>query len=331
VYRLRARRQSTSGGGGGGGFAITNVSGTLSHGQAVTLTGAQFGTKSTAAPQRFDNFEDGTLNGNVADSANWGEFTNNPAGQPIYSNGQLRTNSTRSARARFNGDGASGTSSFTFGLSPRSNTLYFDYWQYMDGTTPNNQKTWRMFGSGGLFPETTWNIGGGSDRRLTTEGNSVLYENEDTGEGVFAGAWRHYQFWMVNSSANTFDGRCWMVRDCVAYIDKTDWKWRGTETDTDSGFWGIYTGYYCQIPAGQAAASCYFDDVYIDSYVQRVELGDNATYGSCTHREIQPPTAWADGEITVTLNTGTFSAGTAYLFVVDDTNTATAGFAVTLV
>lgn len=329
MYRLRYRRHSNVAAGGGGEFAITGTSGTLSHGSSVVLSGAQFGTKSTAAPQRYDDFEDGALSDPISGSVNWGEFTNNPGGEPIYSNGQLRTNSTRSARCNFANNG-SGTSSFTFGMSPRSATMYLDYWQFCSADIADNQKTWRMFGSEGLFPETTWNIGGGTQRRLTTEGDGTIHQQEDTGEVDFAGAWRHYQFWFVNSSANTADGRLWMARDGVVYTDSTTWKWRGNESGADT-FWGIYVGYYAQVPTG-SDMFVYFDDVYIDSFVQRVELGDSAVYANCTHREIQSPTAWADGEITVTLNTGSFaSAAECFLFVVDDANTATAGYAVTLV
>jgi hypothetical protein len=67
----------------------------------------------------------------------------------------------------------------------------------------------------------------------------------------------------------------------------------------------------------------YVDDVYIDDTWQRVEIGDNATYSSCTHREIQIPTAWSDTSITATLNQGSFENGsTGYVFVIDEDGNA---------
>jgi len=49
-----------------------------------------------------------------------------------------------------------------------------------------------------------------------------------------------------------------------------------------------------------------------------VEIGNADTWAACTHREIQPPTAWAASEITVTFNAGSFEDDdTVYLYVVD--------------
>ena len=40
---------------------ISNISGTVDNGQTVTISGSGFGTKTTAAPIKFENFEDGSL------------------------------------------------------------------------------------------------------------------------------------------------------------------------------------------------------------------------------------------------------------------------------
>jgi len=37
---------------------------------------------------------------------------------------------------------------------------------------------------------------------------------------------------------------------------------------------------------GGVEADSYFDDIYIDDSWARTEVGDNATYDNCTHREI---------------------------------------------
>jgi len=60
-----------------------------------------------------------------------------------------------------------------------------------------------------------------------------------------------------------------------------------------------------------------------------VELGDASTYAASKHREIQVPTAWADGSVSVKFNSGTFAAGsTAYLYVTDSSNNTSPGIAV---
>jgi hypothetical protein len=60
----------------------------------------------------------------------------------------------------------------------------------------------------------------------------------------------------------------------------------------------------------------WLDDLYVDCTAARVEVGNAATWAACTHREIQPWTAWADGSVTVTVNHGTLPHGTQYLYAV---------------
>jgi hypothetical protein len=73
--------------------------------------------------------------------------------------------------------------------------------------------------------------------------------------------------------------------------------------------------------------------VYLDTSWARVEIGNAATYGACTHREIQIPTAWAATSITATVNRGSFGASdAAYLYVIPSTgygDVNTAGKAIT--
>ena len=84
---------------------------------------------------------------------------------------------------------------------------------------------------------------------------------------------------------------------------------------------------------GMNNGTFWFDDVYIQNGSQaRVELGDSSTWSGCTIREIQYPTSWADGSITVKLNQGRFSSGAnAYLYVVDSNgNVNSNGYSVML-
>jgi hypothetical protein len=82
--------------------------------------------------------------------------------------------------------------------------------------------------------------------------------------------------------------------------------------------------------SGGQNATVYLDDVYFDTTQARVEVGNNAIWASCTRREIQIPTAWAAGEITITVNQSSFSTGTAYLFVVDADGVVSDGYEITL-
>jgi hypothetical protein len=77
-----------------------------------------------------------------------------------------------------------------------------------------------------------------------------------------------------------------------------------------------------------AAGSQYWaDDVYVDTTWQRVMIGDSPQFLSCTVREIQIPTAWSDGSISVIANLKAFPANkNKYLFVVDRAGNASPGF-----
>lgn len=76
----------------------------------------------------------------------------------------------------------------------------------------------------------------------------------------------------------------------------------------------------------------YIDDIYINNTQARVELGDSATYSSCTHLEVQPVLSWSTGgnSIQFTLNKGTFSAGTAWIFIINSDGVASTGYPVTI-
>lgn len=76
----------------------------------------------------------------------------------------------------------------------------------------------------------------------------------------------------------------------------------------------------------------YYTDVYFDTSWARVVLGNASTFAACTMRELQVPTTWSSGSITVTTNLGAFKDGqTAYLYVIDSNGNANAqGFPVVL-
>jgi len=88
---------------------------------------------------------------------------------------------------------------------------------------------------------------------------------------------------------------------------------------------GGYTRNY-----GQPNNWRYWADVYLDYSPARVVLANNAVLSVATIREVQIPTSWSAGSISVSVNLGKFSAGQpAFLFVVDPTGVPNAaGFPV---
>lgn len=73
----------------------------------------------------------------------------------------------------------------------------------------------------------------------------------------------------------------------------------------------------------------YTDDIFIQEGSQaRVEIIDTPNWADRTHAEIQYPTVWTSGSISFTVNQGSFSSGSAYVVVVDESGTATSGYPV---
>lgn len=76
----------------------------------------------------------------------------------------------------------------------------------------------------------------------------------------------------------------------------------------------------------------YLDDCYFDTTLARVEMCDSGAWSERSHCEIQIPSAWVNNSITLTANPGSFNNGdTAYLYVVDSTGAVNSiGYPVTL-
>lgn len=334
-------------------MAITSVSGTLSHGSSVTIAGSSFGSKSTAAPVKYDDFEGGTLN---ADLSNGWHLDQPYSDQgPTYSNGQLRTNSTRSARCRWPIPRRSADDGVNFGLGITSawpvnggdiSALYLDFWYYLDDTAAapeymRNHKLWRLHTGSTSVPNRYQNVYGNSGDNVIAQdglgdgatGVTQLYFDGGVtyAQEYLSGQWSHFQVWMTESTVNTIDGVLWCAIDGIVGINGV------LMTRTANTHWNqLYFGNYMsqdQPDTGNISAtvSTYWDQVYIDTTPARIEIGNNATYASCTHREIWIPSAWSSTSVTATVNRGSFGASdSVYLFVVDSSNTPSAGFAITL-
>ena len=69
---------------------------------------------------------------------------------------------------------------------------------------------------------------------------------------------------------------------------------------------------------GTWSGSYKFDDIYVDYTWARVEMCDSPTWATCKHREVQPPVAWSNTNITIQMNRGTFQPGQqVFIYVLD--------------
>jgi hypothetical protein len=314
---------------------------TVQHGESVVIAGSSFGTKASGPPVAFDNIEDGF----------------DPAWSNVYGLSAIdavgharHANSTKHGYKNFNESGGD------FG-SLRSNvtgTRFFaSYWFKL---TP---WTWGTTGASGSDSHLAnvkfmrWHSSNSLDNMVmafhhygTTDYSKVenpVYDGCSGATGEYNdyvmgglssylanGNWHHIQVEYIDSSS--------VGASDAAYKLMLD----GNQMWSDSGFVGAecaasYPKFMYQIglmdswPNGTTRDNgFYIDDAYYDTTIARVEIGNASTYAACTHREIQIPSAWSATSVTINANTGSFANGAAYLFVIDEDGTASAGQAITI-
>jgi hypothetical protein len=320
---------------------INSASGSIVHKSGVSIYGTGFGTKTNAAPLRYDNFESGKIGSPLpGEQNNSGYMTTSSKGSaylPSYSTTKIRYSGTQSAYQNFL-DGN-----------------YSNYIRLTEPSLPSNMKRvyvsgWFNLVTGGAKSRNTkiLNMGTASGWQTRvdvypTNGSGHLYSsascsgNGDTLQdwGVSAakallddGNWHRVEGWLDLGTPNGNNG----YRDIYMDLKKLG-EISGTFIDSDCSLSYVSFGHYFATDTGSPRpwAQRYWDEIYVDTTRARVEIGNSPNWGSCTHREIQVPTSWSDGSIRVTINRGAFNAGErAYLFVVDASGAASGGYPVTI-
>lgn len=309
---------------------IAGTSGTLEGGETVVISGSSFGTKATAAPVLWEDFEDGVDGSSLASTGYWG-VDYDPAGSlPVFSTANERVTGSQGARSILTALGAQDCF-FKSGL-PLGDNKYWSYWLYY--SEPALGDPWQVklvsiaqhVSSGGSTTIPGW--------LFTTWHNANYFvsyglpSNNVYGVSPVNDAWNFYEFEIEEGTAGVQDGllRVWKNGDLV-YNSNTV-QHRNLETEVlDSFKFGQYVGN----STIDHETTLYYDDIYIDSTRARVIIGDASDLENCTHHEIQIPTDWEPDEITITFNQGAFVADdAAYIFVVDTDGTPSAGYPITI-
>ena len=321
---------------------ISSASGTASAGQQVIIRGSGFGAKPTPGPLVFDDFERGTngalvagnapLVKNISNNFTWRDFATTSSGKPKYSNTVMRMSGAKSSYHGYgSGRGYNSSLEIIHPVQETGGEVYFSMWRYQKRTSTNwsrNVKPWIVYGngSGGVFPSAYNGWGNPSDGdgafRNSVQDNggsapsATLWGGPDVSQ--IDGQWIRIEGYLKQSSSSTNNGafQVWVHRPNSISRVQSNTSYRTRTTDNYWRQW--HFGSYYADDTGNAAGEVYLDEIYFDNTRARVELGNTSTWETNTHREIQIPTSWADGQVSVTINPGTFTAGqTAYLFVVD--------------
>jgi len=337
----------------GSGPAISSTSGTWSDGNSVTISGSGFGTKSTAAPAIWDDFDGGTNGNSIAGQSpvvgpSWDTYTSHGT-NPRYSNTGNRTNSTLCSLHDF-----VVSSQYNCSLeyiSVESQVFFTFWWKYTKQQSYYNRNTkpWVEYGQGGGMWPSAYIGFGNPDYGDGSLRNSVQDQPHPT-DGTLWGAtnltsvasdWIRIDQYLEQSSPNVSNGtfKTWVHKpysgggitfDCDSgenvYMTRTssnNWRqWHfGSffSRDTEPAGGGLPADGYI-----------YIDDIYFDVTRARVEVGNASTWSGCSQREIQRPTAWSSSSVTVVANEGGFSSLSGkYVYVVDSEGNVNAnGYAI---
>jgi hypothetical protein len=334
--------------------AITSTGGTVSDGQEITVSGSGFGSNTLRQEFLGGTKVDGLANGARIDQqgwANWSLLTPSTNMYPHvttergWSNGKSIVFDTRGTteykQTLFYDTGSGGF-----------NTLYTNALIYLDHDTllSGSYLQWKMMRwykvadvvdhgdnlSGSYMSNrlnstsffSTFNSSGQSTNWFDTAPTSMNLPGRR--------AWYRYETWVrMNSAPGTANG-LFRVRvtnpatGAVVTDDRVTNVMYNGSADSGNLRFLVLQNYYGNASDGgyaqafNANAVSFWDDIYISQSEARVEVCDQATYSACVNKEIQYPTSWADGRITVRLNKGNKSSVGSYLYVVDSTGAANA-------
>lgn len=310
--------------------SVSSLSGTISNNQTLTINGSGFGTKSPVAPWLYDDFESGSTGSDVRN-------TTTEIGAKTWNTYEYGTDSeylTFSTIRAFNGvqaayteDSHSGTFSGNVWIGGMAaQTRYVSYRWYTDtgiGGTKKWDRSTANTGNGvnnapydacpdwGMGPDYWWyNDCSTVHDKYTGVPTTGNYNDPSTG------AWHRIETWIEVSSPNTSDGTYLGWTDLVDSFLTADAIGNIPNCEGVSGC-QVDTWMTLLIANNTATYRWWYDCIYIDYTRKRIEIGDNATFTSCTDRVIQvPQNTWSDGQVEIKVKTGG-QTGTKYLFIVD--------------
>lgn len=286
--------------------------GSFIDGSPFVITGTGFGTKATAAPLVYDDFESGTLTNNIEGNApkvesigggwTWDKVVggSNPVA-PIYSNGRVRTNSTRSSLHQFQqGVNQTFNSSLTINRSfPNTgDEIYASFWSYYDkidgGNYSRNYKPFIVYGTVGDMPELYVGYGDpslsdGTGRAGIIDSSSDLASPGHYGSkqhGGLSGKWIRHEIYLKQSANGTSNGQfTYHIHDPAVGIIAEEWDLPRTTRNTNNNWNQFNFGSYIATDTYTPEVDVYLDQIYFDDTPARVELGDASTWAACILRE----------------------------------------------
>ena len=292
--------------------AVPNITGAIMNTQFITITGSNFGIKTPAAPLLWDDFSRGT-SGQPLSSGTGSPWTVESACAGTYSNAIHYGQNALSAAQVLKTNAACHTRT-TLGVLGNQTKIFLSYHYYVvPGGTGDHTKMGRIgsdndvhsFPLAGLtaFNPNYWYVIAGS-----VETNLLNMAN-----GAPEGQWTRDDLWSTIGTKNVANGTVGAWRNAVRLFYNT-----AVKTLADGASSTVYNQVFLPYYNESGTRTIYIGDVYIDNTLARVELGNKASWLSCTKREIQIPSEWAGSRAVCKINRGTFgTSDKLFLYVVD--------------
>ncbi|MCP4292771.1 MAG: hypothetical protein GY780_13160 [bacterium] len=323
---------------------IQNVEGVIENGAVISISGNSFGQAGELIS--WDDFETGSDEQGLGSPIVGPDWTllHPSSNTPPAAYSEIRAFSGDvSAKVAWKEPGYSGYSINAFGWAGKGpyNSVYLSYWRYHDPSNLSfenvNHKQVYMYGnanSNGYSELQQWlsfMIPAG-----TTSWHSQL-QNQPTKIHYWSGGphyddstyiWGRWETWVdYEDEPELNDGHV------MAWYNGQEVLNNSGENlcNPDGGNYvhDIRIGHMFSANFSQYDhVRSFFDDVYISTSRARIELGNNPVFEDCTLREIQVPGEWTGSNIDAVLHFSLFHSGEpVYLFIVDENNVASDGYA----
>jgi hypothetical protein len=318
---------------------ITSVTGTISNGQTVTISGSGFGTDGPTVVL-FDDFEKGPSGSNImlgSNSAQIGHWDSVGDSIPKYDN----TYKVSGNNAMMVNCQTSYAASFETNNLAAFNRAFLTYWVYMpaSSTFPTNENgdNWKiawLYGSDVLTGDimTFMRLGTGNFS-MDCNGCRASQVYVNPAFDMIKGHWYRVATYIDASTYSGADVRQLWVSSPVENKPITQHIYSNQQLFSAGQMMNnLSMNGYCRQTAAESRAR--FDDVYLaigPNARARIEIGDSSTYGNCKNLTMVTPTVWNASSITGTVRQGSFASGAAvYLYVTDSNgNVNSAGYPIT--
>jgi hypothetical protein len=313
---------------------VTSISGNISNGNTITISGSGFGTKA-AAPliSSYDNnisannWANGTIGTGWLLASGQGSValaTSTPRSSLYQSDNYINASMTYNE---------GGFPYHTIGYHPPTATdkyYYCSFWKYVTANpftlmgSGGNMKDWRYYPTNDYGIQTAWEAAQDTGGPYVHYGwaadvpPSTDYVDVHTLNPVQT--WIHQEVLVYAGTLNGNDGSIKAIFNGKNGFDYTGISFLTTAHPNARN--DILVG---QVSGGSSVGgNIYIDQLYIDNTLAHVFISNKSditnwlTYSSMAHNEIQVPKSWNTNSINITLNQGPFNNGDkAYLYVVN--------------